>query len=176
MKRKLILYIATSIDGFIAKPNDDLSFLSMVQEEGEDYGYVNFTQSIDTVILGRKTYDWVIKQVGEFPHADKESYVITRTPRPSIGKTHFYTGDLEVLLADLKQQEGKHIYCDGGAEIANELLRKKLIDELIISVVPILLGEGTRLFKEGNPEQVFKLVSAKSFNKGLVQLHYTNGN
>lgn len=173
MGRKLILYIAASLDGYIAKPNDDLSFLEMVQEEGEDYGYVNFTQSIDTVILGRKTYDWVMKQVGEFPHADKEAYIITRTPAPSIGNTHFYTGDLEVLVAGLKQQEGKHIYCDGGAEIVNELLKKQLFDELIISVIPILLGAGTPLFKHGQPEQSLQLISAKSFNKGLVQLHYT---
>lgn len=176
MARKLILYIATSIDGFIAKPNDDLSFLSIVQEEGEDYGYTNFIETIDTVIVGRKTYDWVMAEVGEFPHADKESYVITRTHKPTEGKTTFYTGDLNTLVTRLKSEQGKNIFCDGGAEIANELLRKKLIDELIISVVPILLGEGTRLFKEGHPEQIFKLVSAKSFNKGLVQLHYTNGN
>ena len=64
MARKLILYIATSLDGFIAKPNDDLSFLSMVQEEGEDYGYTSFIETIDAVIVGRKTYDWVMAEVG----------------------------------------------------------------------------------------------------------------
>lgn len=69
--RKVILYIATSLDGYIAKPNDDLSFLSLVQKEGEDYGYANFEKTIDTVILGRKTYDWVTKAVRHFPHADK---------------------------------------------------------------------------------------------------------
>lgn len=83
-ERKVILYIATSLDGYIAKPNDDLSFLSVVQRDGEDYGYVDFIKSVDTVILGRKTYDWVMTQVPEFPHADKNSYVITRTPRADI--------------------------------------------------------------------------------------------
>ncbi|TAF68076.1 MAG: dihydrofolate reductase, partial [Cytophagales bacterium] len=76
--RKLILYISCSLDGYIAQPNDDLSFLSIVQKEGEDYGYNDFVASIDIVIVGRKTYDWVIGQGYEFPHADKTSYIITR--------------------------------------------------------------------------------------------------
>lgn len=81
-----------SLDGYIAKHNDDLSFLSIVQEDGEDYGYSDFIKSVDTVILGRKTYDWVMKQVSKFPHSDKETYVITRTSKPDIGKTRFYDG------------------------------------------------------------------------------------
>lgn len=80
--RKLILYIASSLDGFIAKPNDDLSFLSIVHKEGEDYGYADFISTVDTVILGRKTYDWVLNHAA-FPHADKNAYVITSTERPN---------------------------------------------------------------------------------------------
>ena len=171
-KRKVILYIATSLDGYIAKPNDDLSFLSLVQETGEDYGYDDLKQSIDTVIMGRKTFDWVMKQIGHVPHPDTNTFIITRTKRPAIGKTTFYTGNLEELVRQLKTQEGKHIYCDGGAEIVTQLLNKKLIDEIILSIVPILLGEGTRLFKDGRPEQELTLVSAKSFQSGLSQLHY----
>lgn len=170
--RKTILYIAASIDGYIAQPNDDLSFLSIVDKEGEDYGYVEFMRSIDTVILGRKTYDWVMNQVTEFPHADMESYVITRTARPSAGKTHFYTGDLKALILDLKSKQGKHIFIDGGAEIVNELLNLKMIDEIILSIIPILVGNGKRLFKDGRPEQSFQLISAKAYDKGLIQLHY----
>lgn len=172
MSRKLILYIAASLDGYIAKPNDDLSFLSIVQKEGEDYGYADFVNSVDTVILGRKTYDWVMAQVPEFPHADKTSYIITRNTRPDIGKTHFYTGNVKDLVSKLKSEEGKNIFCDGGAEIVNELLKDDLIDEFIISVIPVLVGNGTRLFKDGRPEQPVELVSSKSFEKGLVQLHY----
>lgn len=172
MNRKIILYIACSLDGYIAKPNDDLSFLALVQKEGEDYGYADFIKSIDTVIIGRKTYDWVMTQVPEFPHADKTSYVITRTARASIGKTHFYNGNLKELVLKLKSEEGKNIFIDGGAEIVNELLKEKLMDEFIISVIPVLLGNGTKLFKDHRPEELLKLVSAKSFEKGLVQLHY----
>ncbi|MDQ4141321.1 MAG: dihydrofolate reductase family protein [Bacteroidota bacterium] len=169
--RKLILYIATSLDGFIAKPNDDLSFLSIVQKEGEDYGYSNFITTVDTVILGRRTYDWVLKHA-EFPHADKNAYVITRTARPNSGNTVFYTGDLTQLVKKLKGEQGKNIFCDGGAEIVNELLMNDLIDEFIISVIPILVGSGTRLFKEGRPEQKLELVSGKTYDTGLTQLHY----
>lgn len=171
-QRKTIVYIAASVDGFIAKPNDDLSFLSIVAKDGEDYGYYDFLKSIDAVVVGRKTYDWVMTQVPEFPHANLDSFVITRTPRPSIGKTQFYTGNLNELIARLKSEEGKNIFVDGGAQIVNELLKENLIDELIISVIPILLGEGTRLFNEGIPEQKLQFISAKNFDTGLVQLHY----
>jgi dihydrofolate reductase len=170
--RKVILYIAASLDGYIAKPDDDLSFLSIVREKDEDYGYADFIKSVDTVILGRKTYDWVMTQVPEFPHADKNSFIITRSPRPAIGKTTFYTGRLKDLIVKLKTGQGKNIYIDGGAEIVNELLKEKLIDEFIISVIPVLLGNGTKLFKDGRPEQKLELLSAKQFAKGLTQLHY----
>ncbi len=172
MNRKVILYIATSLDGYIAKPNDDLSFLSIVEQEGQDYGYADFVKTVDAVIVGRKTYEKVISMGFDFPHADKNAYIITRTPRPNIGSVKFYTGDLKSLIHRLKSENGKNIFCDGGAEIVNELLKDDLIDEFIISVIPILVGNGTKLFKDGRPEQNLKLVSVKSFEKGLTQLHY----
>ena len=174
MSRKVILYIATSLDGYIAKPNDDLSFLKMVEKEGEDYGYAEFTKTIDTIILGRKTYDWVLREIGasHYDNGDRNVYVITRTKRPGVGKTIFYTGDLAGLIKQLKAESGKNIYCDGGAEIVTELLKNDLIDEFIISVIPILVGNGTRLFKDGRPEIKLELISTKQFDKGLVQLYY----
>ena len=176
MNRKVILYIATSLDGYIAQPNDDLSFLSIVEQEGQDYGYADFIKTVDTVIVGRKTYDKVISMGFDFPHADKDAYIITRTPKPSIGSVKFYTDDLKSLIDKLKSENGKNIFCDGGAEIVNELLKNDLIDEFIISVIPILVGNGTKLFKDGRPEQKLELVSVKSFDKGLTQLHYKCAN
>lgn len=170
--RKVILYIAMSLDGYIAQPNDDLSFLSTVEKEGEDYGYAAFVAGVDTVIMGRKTYDWVMAHAGAFPHADKNAYIITRTARPATGKTVFYTGNLTDLVTQLKSENGKNIFCDGGAEIVNELLQHKLLDELVISVIPILLGNGTKLFKDGRPEQKLELVSVNTYDTGLTQLHY----
>lgn len=171
-ERKVILYIASSLDSYIAKPNDDLSFLSIVEKEGEDYGYDQFIQSVDTVIIGRKTYDWVMKHVPEFVHKDKDSFVITRTTKPSEGKIQFYTEDLKELVIRLKQKEGKNIFVDGGAEIVNELMKHHLIDEIILSIIPVILGEGIKLFKDGIPEEKLILESSKSFDTGLVQLHY----
>ncbi|MBF9255030.1 dihydrofolate reductase [Pontibacter sp. 172403-2] len=172
--RKLSIFIATSLDGYIAKPNDDLSFLKLMEKEGEDYGYKEFTDTIDTIILGRKTYDWVTKEIGpsHYDNGERNVYVITRKDRPGVGKTQFYTGDIYELVQQLKSENGKNIYCDGGAEIINELLKNDLIDEFIISVIPILVGNGTRLFKDGRPEQLLELVQAKTFDTGLTQLHY----
>jgi dihydrofolate reductase len=171
-ERKLILYIASSLDGYIAKPNDDLSFLDRVQQEGEDYGYGDFIQDVDTIIIGRKTYQWVIDQGFEYPHHDKDVYVITRTGKPQENNISFYAGDIKKLVVNLKEKPGKNIYCDGGAEIVNLLLKEKLFDELIISVVPVVLGEGIRLFNGNSSEQNLELISATSYDKGLVQLRY----
>ena len=172
--RKLSLFIATSLDGYIAKPNDDLSFLKLVEKEGEDYGYQEFISDIDTIILGRKTYDYVLKAIGtsHYDNGQRDIYVITRTARPDSGRTTFYTGNLTELVLRLKSGRGKNIYCDGGSEIINELLQHNLIDEFFISVIPVLVGNGTRLFKDNRPEQQLELVSVKSFETGLTQLHY----
>jgi len=172
--RKLSLFIATSLDGYIAKPNDDLSFLKLVEKEGEDYGYAEFTANIDTIILGRRTYDWVLREIGtsHYDNGERNVYVITRTERQSVGKTKFYNGNLTELVQQLKSENGKNIYCDGGAEIVNELLISDLIDEFILSIVPVLVGNGIRLFKDGRPEQQLELVNTKTFDTGLIQLHY----
>jgi len=170
--RKVILYIATSLDGYIAKPDDDLSFLSRVQQEGQDYGYGEFIDTVDTVILGRKTYDWVMRNADEFSHSSIDSYIITRTPRQNIGKIRFYSENLKELVLKLKQEEGKNIFIDGGAEIVKELLKEKLIDQFCISIIPVLLGEGIRLFSGGHPEQNLKLINSKRFETGLIQLYY----
>lgn len=172
--RKISLFIAMSLDGYIAKPNDDLNFLKLVEKEGEDYGYTSFTDTVDTLIVGRKTYDYVLKEVGSshYDNGQRDVYVITRNQRPNAGRTIFYTGDLVELVKRLKSENGKNIYCDGGAEIINELLKHDLIDEFIISVIPILLGYGTRLFKDERPEQMLELLTTKPYDTGLTQLHY----
>lgn len=172
MNRKVILYIATSLDGYIAKPDDNLDFLTIVEQDGQDYGYNDFIQTVDTVIVGRRTYDKVASMGFDFPHRDKDAYIITRTPRSSIGSIKFYTDNLTLLINKLKSEEGKNIFCDGGSEIVNELLKNSLIDEFIISVIPILVGNGIKLFKDDRPELKLELISVKSFEKGLVQFHY----
>jgi dihydrofolate reductase len=172
--RTVSLFIATTLDGYIAKPGNDLSFLKLVEKEDEDYGYAEFTATIDTIILGRKTYDWVVKEIGSshYDNGERKVYVITRTERPAVGKTRFYNGSPAELVRQLKSEEGKNIYCDGGAEVINDLLKNDLVDEMIISVIPVLVGDGTRLFKDGRPEQELELLTTKTFDTGLTQLHF----
>ncbi len=177
-KRKVVLYICMSLDGFIATEDDDISWLSMVEKEGEDYGYTEFSKSIDTYIVGRKTYDKVLQLTrGEFPLAKMyDCYIITRQERANENGVTFYNGDLEELIARFKSGKGKNIYCDGGGEIVKLLMEKNLIDEYIISVIPIILGEGKRLFSGGTPEIHLSTRPFRQYDTGLVQLHYITRN
>lgn len=172
--RTLSIFIAASLDGYIATADEDLSFLKSVEKEGEDYGYRDFIINVDTIIVGRKTYDWVCREMGSshYDNGKRKVYVITRTPRPDVGSVQFYTGSLPELIKQLKVSDGKNIYCDGGSEIIHELLKNDLIDEFIISVIPVLLGNGIRLFKDERTELQLELIKAQSYDTGLVQLHY----
>jgi len=163
-----------SLDGFIATKEDDLSWLSIVQKEGEDYGYGAMMERADTYIVGRKTYDVVLGLTGgDFPQAKMfDCYVITRDIKESKDGVNFYSGAIEKLIKELKSEVGKDIYCDGGGQIVKLLMEKDLIDEYIISVIPIILGDGKRLFLGGAPQLSLDLVSSESFETGLVQLHY----
>ncbi len=169
--RKFILYIAMSLDGFIATKDDDLTFLNVVEKEGEDYGYTAFYESVDTVILGRRTYEKVIS-MGFKPHEDKETWIITQRPEPDKGRHHFYTGNLKGLVHKLREEEGKYVFVDGGAYVAQAFLNENLLDEIIVSIIPVLLGDGISLFGNENKGLKLQLLETKSFEKGLVQLHY----
>lgn len=169
---KVILYIAMSLDGYIAKENNELDFLKIVERAGEDYGYYDFIKNIDTVIMGRKTYDMVLGFGIPFPHKDKKCYVLTRSKSGSDENVTFYNGALDKLISELRRKEGKDIFIDGGAETVNELLQLKLIDKLIISVIPVLLGNGIKLFNDGRPEQKLELLRSSTFSSGLAQLWY----
>lgn len=170
--RKVVLYIAVSVDGFIAKEDQDISWLSMVERPGEDYGYEAFVDTIDTVIMRRKAYDKVLSFGIDFPHKDKKCYVISRTRTGSDENVTFHNGNLKDLIEQLKNQEGKNIFIDGGAEVVRELKSQNLIDVYVISSIPILLGKGIRLFKETEVESKLELVDSKAFESGLVQATY----
>lgn len=171
MPRKLLLYIAMSLDGYIAKHDDNIDFLSAVEVPNEDYGYADHLNNIDTVIWGRRTFDKVKSMNSGFLHENKTVYVISRSRKGKEGHV-IYHDNVVQLVKTLQDQEGKDIYCDGGAEIILELLKHKLIDRIIVSVIPHLLGEGIRLFKEGAPEQDISLKRSISYPSGLVQLWY----
>lgn len=163
-----------SLDGYLATKDDDLSWLSMVEQEGEDYGYTEFTSKVGSYLIGRKTYEVVLKLTGgDFPQAQQfDCYVITRENRVDENGIRFYNGKLEELIDRLKKENKGHIYCDGGGQLVRALLEKDLIDEYIISVIPILLGEGKRLFPGNSGQIPLTLISSKQFESGLTQLRY----
>lgn len=169
--RKVISYVAMSLDGYIAKPGGDISFLSEVEKNGEDYGYTEFLKSIDTIIVGRTTYDKILSMGFEYP-GDKEVYIITHNIIPGNKRVKYYSGPLKNLVSEIRTRTGKNIFCDGGSDIINQLLSDNLVDEFIISVIPAILGQGIPLFKGKRPEMNIKLVNSRHFDTGLVQLHY----
>jgi len=175
-KRKVVVFIACSIDGYIAGKNENLDFLSLVEAPGEDYGYNDFIQTVDTVILGRKTYDMVLGFGVPFPHAERKCYVISGTRTGSDQHVSFWNHSPAELINYLQQQAGTDIFVDGGAQVIHSLLQEGLIDRLTISFIPHLLGEGIQLFSNGRPEQQMQLVQSKSFPSGLVQLTYEKSN
>lgn len=172
--RKVIVFICMSLDGFLATEEDGLEWLSRVEKEGEDYGHAEFTTGVDTYIVGRRTYD-IVKAIPGYDPADKyeQCYVITRQNLPDHKNISFYNGDTKELIARLKAEPGKNIYCDGGGQIVQLLMQDDLIDEYIVSVIPIVLGNGKRLFLGNTPTIDLKLVDTQQYETGLVKLHYT---
>jgi dihydrofolate reductase len=164
--RKVILYIATSLDSFIAGKNDDISWLFT----DADYGYSAFSESIDAVLSGRKTFD-ISADLGEiFP--GKTVYVFTRQQKTDHNNIYFINSDIPDFVKQLKKQKGKNIWLLGGAEINTLLHNEKLIDEYIVSIHPAVIGEGTPLFNSAFRDTL-KFISVESFESGLVQLKYS---
>ena len=172
MSRKVFIFIATSLDGFIATKDGNLDWLSSVDSPGEDYGYGEVNESADTIIMGRKTYDKVMELVDEFPHKNKKVYILSRKERPVENNIIFTNNDPGELVRELKTQAGLSIYVDGGAQIIQELMRQDLIDEYIISVLPVFLGSGIALFDNTGSQKMLKLKYSHSFASGLVQMAY----
>jgi dihydrofolate reductase len=171
-QRRVFLFIATSVDGFIARADGGIDWLSSVETEGEDYGYGEFISQVDTVIMGRKTYDTVLGFGIEFPHKGRACYVLSRTRTGHDENVQFYAGDPAALVQQLRQQPGGHIFVDGGAQALAALMQQDLVDDYIISTIPVLLGSGIPLLAGQQQELPLQLVSARSYASGLVQRHY----
>lgn len=171
MNQHITLYIAMSLDGFIADENDNLDFLNMVASDGEDYGYGKFYQTIDTVVLGRRTYEKVLTLVHQWPHEEKNTLVFGSTQiekHPRI----WQVSTIETLKKTLVDLNAKEVYCDGGAQLVNLLLKNKMIHRIVISVIPVLLGRGIRLFNDRESNDLLTLENCEAFKSGLVQMSY----
>jgi dihydrofolate reductase len=163
------VFIASSLDGFIARPDGTFDFLSVVEREGEDYGFADFFGSIDALVIGRNTYETALA-FPEWPYAGKRCIVLTHRETPSAHGEQFFAGEPEALL-ELALAGAQRLYVDGGAVI-RAFLASNLIDDLTVSVVPVLLGQGISLFGSEVPEQRLSLQSCKAYESGLVQLCY----
>ena len=172
--RNIILYIAMSLDGYIADENGGVDWLSgQDPEDKSDSSYPEFVQSIDTVIMGWETYHQVITELSpsEWVYEELMTYVITHREEASSEKIRFIHESPSALIRNLKEMDGKDIWICGGASIAQQLMRDGLIDRFYISVIPVLLGAGVRLFAELPEKMELRLVETKSYN-GIVELRY----
>lgn len=165
--RPVVLFIACSLDGYIARSDGGIDWLFTDQ----DYGYQEFFASVDTLLMGRRTFE-VSLTFGENVYENRESYVFTRTPRPRHGNFTFVTQDVTSFVSALKRSPGSNIWLVGGGEIAAEFMRRNLIDDYRLFIHPIVLGQGIPLVSAGVPETRLEFVDSKTFGTGLVQLNY----
>ncbi len=170
---RTILYIATSLDGFIAGPNDDLSWLEPY--EGGEYGFEAFISGIGAMIEGRRTYDVSVEG----------GFVEVGHPVPALILTHhrpaaapagidvtFVSGDAESILAQARARTEKDIWIVGGAQVARMFVNAGLVDEYVLTLVPVFLGAGIPLFEDIANPRPLELQETETFDKGLVQLTY----
>lgn len=170
-QRKIVLFIAQSLDGFIATKEDSLDWLFKVEGEG-DNGYSEFYETIDTILIGKRTYDWIMNQVkGQFPYQNKDCYVFTRSPLDDTANVKFVNEDIVSFTNNLKKQDGKNIWMVGGGEILHTFLKEKMVDELILTIAPTIIGDGIPLFKTGDYQLDLYLKGTRTFNQ-FVELHY----
>jgi len=169
MARKVILYIAISLDGFIAKKDGSVAWLDEFNNSEEDYGYKEFYNSINTVIMGNTTYKQILG-FGEFPYKDKNCYVFSKTNKGKNDYANYVNGNPKELLESFK---GENIWLVGGANLTNQFLKQNLIDEFIITIIPKILGDGIKLFEEDNKERNLVMKEIKSYKSGIVQVHYS---
>lgn len=171
-KPNVVLFIAASLDGYIARADEGIDWLSIVEREGEDYGYAAFFAGIDAVIAGRKTYELGLT-FGEWPYPNKKTFVFTHRPLVTDRTdVQAVSGDAAEVLQAIQGQGLQNVWLVGGGAIVNAFLKHKLIDEYILSTIPIILGSGIPLFPPPAPEQQVELLTAKTFPSGLVQTHY----
>lgn len=171
MPRKIIVHIATSADGYIARPDGDFSWLDRRPVKG-DYGLAKFYKRVDTVIMGRKTYDAGV-QLGQKGYPGKKNYVFSRRPAKSdVPHVEYVNGEIDAFAKQLRRTKGKHIWLVGGAEIIGAFLDKQQIDEFVIHVVPIFIGAGIPMIAPAHRNIALRLLKVRRYSDGVVRLHY----
>ncbi|MFC0189883.1 dihydrofolate reductase family protein [Fictibacillus aquaticus] len=169
--RKVVLFIAVSLDGYIAKTDGSLEWLFAVEGEGSN-GYTEFYDTIDTMISGRATYEHVLQMMNnEYPHYDKHNIVLTSSGKGEDPKISFSNEDVASIVKKLRREPGKNIWVVGGSKVIEAFMSENLIDEYIITVTPVLLGEGIPLFTKFPQEIKLKLTNSRTYGQ-FVQSTY----
>lgn len=176
-RRKIIAYIATSADGYIARPDGDVEWLN--RRARLDYGMRAFYSTIDTILWGRKTYDWVLsyqrkKRIKESMFDRKvANYVFSRKPpKRAAPGVEFVSGPIKAFARRLRAAPGKHIWMMGGGELIASFLDAGEIDEFDIHVIPTLIGEGIPLVAPRHRDVSLHLRSVRKYPDGVVRLRY----
>lgn len=168
---KVTVFLGLSLDGYIAGPNNELDWLNCCQTDPpEDSGFHDLINSIDCMIMGRNTYDTILP-LGVWPYEGKRVIVLTSREARSIHGETFYSGSLKDLIESLKLEGVKHIYLDGGNAV-RQGLNANLVDELVLSWIPMILGNGIPLFDPKLSKQQWKHESTRAFPSGMVQTRY----
>ncbi len=164
----MILFIASSLDGFIAGPRGEIDWLF----HDADYGYTEFMASLDAVVMGRKTWE----QANTFeavPFAGKRVFVFSRTLPPSSDeRIHHVQGEVEAVVAAIRQNLRRDLWLVGGGELIRQFISHRLIDEFRLFVHPIILGQGIPLFLHHPERTNLTFEGSQSFSSGLVELRY----
>jgi dihydrofolate reductase len=168
--RRIVLGLGISLDGYIARPDGSVDFLFMPK----DYSMGPFFKTIDTAIMGRKTYEVGLRiSGGKFDSYGFACYVFSRTLPPGECPGVTIVNDSpKSFMEPLRKRKGKNIWLMGGGELAREFLKDDFIDEIYLGIVPTLIGEGIPLFPRGFPQREFSLLENKTYGKGLVALKY----
>lgn len=172
---KISIYIATSLDGFIARPNGDIEWLFYFNDpnDKEDYGYAEFMESVDCLVMGRNTLEKVLT-FPDWPY-EKPVIVISNTlksiPEKCQGKIEIFSGSIPDLVTKLQEEKREHIYIDGGKTIQT-FLAGGYVSDLTLTRIPILIGSGIPLFGSISKDIKLKHISTKSFPSGFVQSKY----
>lgn len=171
--RKVILYIACSLDGYISRENDSIDFLAGHTNEEVDYGYEQFLATVDTLILGSQTYLELINHlsIGAWPYTGKTVYVFSSRFKGQNEEVTFVEGDVVSFVEELKHKEGKDIWIVGGRGVIDPLVKSKMIDRFVITFIPNIIGKGKRLFSLIDSDTPLKLISNQTYN-GMVMLTY----
>jgi dihydrofolate reductase len=173
MPRKVIVHIATSADGYIARADGDLEWLTSRPAPKGFYGMDAFMKSIDTKVLGRKTYEASLQMGAKF-ESRNQHIVFSRHARPANAPSgvEFVNGAIDVFLSRLREQPGRDIWLMGGGDIIASFLDERAIDEFVISVVPVFIGEGIPLIARRHRHVLLDLLATERFEDGVVQLRY----